>query len=137
MNESTHDPIADPRLSQELAGLDPTPVEEVDWAQLHASIADRAAMPLARRRREPRRAPRWLRPAIPAAIAAGLAAVVATQMIPGGSGPAERFNGDVPTAFHPTVEQVLGTEMSEFELDLLFGQFSADMLVVAAAVDQP
>jgi hypothetical protein len=132
MNEYTNDPARDARLREALGSLDPLPAAEVDWNRLRTSVAARAELPLARRRRGQRERLRWMRPVVPAAAAAGLALVVATQMFQPGSNPALVAGNDVPADFHPVVEQVLGTEISEFELDLLFGQVDADQLAVAA-----
>jgi hypothetical protein len=130
MNDHMLDPAPDPRLQQALSSLDEPPLDRVDWERLRATTIDRAALPLARRRREQRHRPRWLRPVLPAAMAAGLALAVGTSLFR--SGDADRTGTDVPTGFHPVVEQVLGTEISEAELDLLFGVVDADLLVVAA-----
>jgi hypothetical protein len=136
MNEPIRDPAPDPELRQALASLEAPPLAEVDWARLHGSIHDRATMTLARRRRDRRSTPAWVRPLVPMAAAAGLALVVSTQLFWPAGPPHDGTPGEVPAEFHPVVEQVLGASISETELDLLFGQVSAEMLVVAA-VDQP
>lgn len=132
MNERTRDPAPDPQLRQALASLDEPPAAQVDWERLRASIHERAELPLARRRRDQRTGTRWLRPVLPAAVAAGLALIAGIRLFSPAPGDTEVAGTDLPAGFHPVVEQVLGTEISEFELDLLFGQVSADVLVVAA-----
>jgi negative regulator of sigma E activity len=135
MNEPLRDPAPDPELRQALASLEPAPIDEVDWALLRGAIRDRAALPLAQRRRAQRTIPAWRRPLVPMAAAAGLALIVSTQLFrPATTGDVAR--ADAQAGFRPVVEEVLGAQISETELDLLFGQVSADMLVVAA-VDQP
>jgi hypothetical protein len=136
MNEITRDPMPDPELRELLGALDAPPAAEVDWERLRASVNERAELPLARRRRTQRSGSRWLRPVLPAAAAAALAAIVATQIFRTEPAGVEAGNGDVAIGFHPVVEEVLGTSITEMEMDLLFGQVSADMLVVAA-VDRP
>jgi hypothetical protein len=133
MNEITRDPAPDPELREVLGSLDRPPLQEVDWERLRTSVNARAELPLARRRRAAS-GTRWLRPMLPAAAAAALAVVVTTQLFRTEPQGVEMANGD--WGFHPVVEEVLGTSISEAEMDLLFGQVSADMLVVAA-VDRP
>jgi hypothetical protein len=133
MPQHIDDPMPDPELRGAIDALDAPPADQVDWDRLCASIAARAELPLARRRRDRGRSG-WIRAAMPTAAAAALAAVVAIGVFTRG-GEAPGPNGESALGFHPVVEQVLGVEISEFELDLLFGQVSADMLAVAA-VDQ-
>lgn len=132
MNEFLRDPEPDPRLRHALGSLDEPPLEAVDWERLRGSIRERAALPLARRRREQQRpARRWLRPLVPAAAAAALALVIGSYV----AGPTPEPAAEpiaTATGFRPVVEEVLGIPLSEEELDLLFGPVSADMLVVAA-----
>jgi hypothetical protein len=132
MNDILRDPAPEPRLQQALASLDEPPAAQVEWDRLRASIHERAELPLARRRRDQRSGTRWLRPMLPAAMAAGLALFVGTRLFSPAPADTDVARADTPTGFHPVVEQVLGSEISEFELDLLFGQIDADMLVVAA-----
>jgi hypothetical protein len=133
MTNFDRDPAPDPQLKQLLGSLGEPPMSEVDWDRLRGSIRARAELPLARRRRAHRVRP-WLRAALPTAAAAGLALAVATNLFGPGTPPNGWVAGD--DAFHPVIEEVLGASLSEFEVDLLFGQVSADMLAVAA-VDAP
>jgi hypothetical protein len=130
MNLHSEGPAPDPRLREALDLAAATPEDSVDWDALRAGVRTRAEMPLARQRRRRNRS-RWVRTAAPAAVAAALAALMATGVF------RTELAGDpdVALGLHPVVEQVLGVEISEFEMDLLFGQVSADNLVVAA-VDQ-
>jgi hypothetical protein len=132
MTDLMRDPAPDPELQKALGALDEPSLAEVNWERLQASIRDRAELPLARQRRTQRSAARWLRPAVPIAAAAGFALAVATGVFQSGSEPTLASNGEVPASFHPVVEEVLGSYISEYELDLLFGEVSAEMLVVAA-----
>jgi anti-sigma factor RsiW len=135
MNEPLRDPAPDPELRQALASLGTPPFDDVDWARLRGSIHERAAMPLARRRRSQRSTQGWTRPMIPVAAAAGFALVVSTSLFWPSGQTGDGAVAEVPGEFRPVVEQVLGARITDLELDLLFGQVSADMLVVAA-VDQ-
>jgi len=130
MNLHSEGPTPDPRLREALDLAAAAPEESVDWDALRARTMTRAELPLARQRRRRQRS-RWVRTAAPAAVAAALAGLMATGVFR-----AEiAADPDAALGFHPVVEQVLGVEISEFEMDLLFGQVSADNLVVAA-VDQ-
>lgn len=131
MNEHMHDPSPDPELRRALGSLSTPPVEAVDWARMQHSIRERVELPLARRRRVRGTVARWVRPILPLTAAAGLALLIVVGVVaPGDEGP--NVAAASPQGFHPVVEEVLGITLSEAEYDLLFGDVSADLLVVAA-----
>ncbi|MBA4157560.1 MAG: hypothetical protein H0X65_08800 [Gemmatimonadetes bacterium] len=134
MKEPMHDPSPDPELRQALGSLSSSPPAEVDWVRMRQSVRERAELPLARRRLR-RKVAGWARPILPVAAAAGLALLIAIRGVaPGDESPEVAIAS--PQGFHPVVEEVLGIVLSEAEFDLLFGDVSADLLVVAA-VDHP
>jgi hypothetical protein len=135
MNDFTHDPVPDPELAIALRDLEQAPYDEVDWGALHRSITERAELPLARRRLRPRR--RWgSRVLVPAAAAAGLILAIGIQVVGPAPGSGEDLAG-VPAAngLRTMVEEVLGSAISDAELDVLLGDVSTDGLVIAAVTD--
>jgi hypothetical protein len=128
----THDPRRDVELERTLRALDDEPpLHEVDWDALRAGIRTRAELPLARRRRaaRARATPRWLRPLVPAALAAGIAL---TFVMRGGPGDAEDDAFDLLA-----VEQAVHADVSDPEFRLMItGMNDADELL-AIAVDGP
>jgi len=113
----------DASLAAALRSVAPAaPVEEVDWGRLHAALHDRAALPLARRRRAARlkRAVRWAALAVPAAAAAGVALVVL---------PEPRSSA--------SVEEVVHASLPAGELDhLISGRAEREALLLAAVGDE-
>lgn len=121
--DMTRDPARDPLLAEVLRSVEPPPESEPDWDTLRARIMDRAALPLARLRRQVRwweHAARWAQPAIPAAMAAGiaLAAFLGGTLSPG-AGDAEAMG---MAASMPSVDAVLHAPFTAVELDALAGE---------------
>ena len=113
------------------------PLEEVDWNAMRSAIRERAAMPLARRRKVQRGAPRWLRPLIPVAAAASIAVLVWTGGI-GREGPAGVAVPQAATEYPISIEEALLADLSEQEFRLVVaGRSDPDELLMIAATSQP
>lgn len=129
--EPERDPMPDPELGAHLHAVLPDPAAHApDWDGLRARLRERAALSLARLRRQRRAwwqyAAAWARPAIPAAVAAAalLAVVLGRQPEP------------LPAlAERPGLEDVLGAPVPELEYDLLFegSALSANEALLRAA----
>lgn len=114
------------------------PVEEVDWAAMRTNIRSRAALPLARRRALHAASPRWLRPLLPLAAAAGIAVVLWT----GGLG----FDDTAPTevapvsagiTVQPSIQDALLSDLSDQEFRLLVADRNdADELLMIAVTER-
>lgn len=130
-HDLNQDPRRDPELERALRAIgDEPPLHEVDWDSLRAGIRARAELPLARRRAAPpaRRAALWMRPLVPAALAAGI--VLTLVMRPGtGTGDA-----DEPDGFDLiVVEQALHADVSDPEFRMMVaGMDDADALLQIA-----
>ncbi len=143
MEHLDREPAPDPRLGAALRDLDPSPAAEVDWERLRASVAARAELPLARRRRAAgaRRASGWARVVVPAAAAAGIAfAVNAGALRPSapsaGSGP--RVAVDSGPARRPGVEELVYASYPAQEVDRwITGRADAEALLGAAVGEGP
>lgn len=134
------DPAPDPRLQKALRDLDgEPPLEQVDWVALRRSISDRAEMPLARRRRAQRTAPRrWLQLLIPAAAAAGLALVAIFGVSRSGSDAAPLVSASeaARTGFI-TAEEALRADLSDDEFVLLVAGLDDSDALLRLAVEGP
>lgn len=147
--DETRIPMQDSQLDEALASLRAdSPVDGVDWAALRASVNERAALPLARRRsalraaeapaapaarHAPRRLPGWLRPALPLAVAAGLGAITWAAGLPPFERPEEGAVVATPYAPALTAEDVLEAQLSDGEFHLLVtGRSNPDALLLLA-----
>jgi hypothetical protein len=114
----SRDPPRDPRIAAWLAGANVEPVE-ADAAGLYAAIMARAQLPLARLRRPPQwweYMASWSRPALPVAIAAGLALAFLVGSLPvPGPGPAPMLAAESL----PPLEDVLTYSVPDDEYNLL------------------
>jgi hypothetical protein len=133
MEDLDRDPAPDPRLAAALGGPEPP---EPEWERLRAAIGERAALPLARRRRAARvrSAARRERLLVPTAAAAALALYL------GGVDPfRERAAAGAPgdtgsAAPQPAlVEEVVRASLPTGELDrLISGSAEREALLLAA-----
>lgn len=117
-----HDPQPDPQIAEALRALHrEPPLEEVDWEALRGCIRDRAALPLARRRRQATTPPRWVRPLLPLAVAASVALALWVGTELGAVRPDAVAVGDSASApvVQPSVEAAFGADLSEQEFRLL------------------
>ncbi len=114
----SRDPPRDPEVAEWLHVGSGEPLM-ADRASLHAVILARAQLPLARLRLQPQwweYAARWARPAVPLALAAGLALTFAigTSSLPGVAPLPE-----VAAVTLPSLEDVLTYSVPEAEYNLL------------------
>lgn len=128
----TPDPALGAALREVLAN---PPMEAVDWAALERRVAERAALPLSRRRRAAGRRDRpapwweltaaWARAAIPLGAAAGIAAAVLALTAPAAQ-----------TSALSEREVLLGAASSRLSardaVDTLVGSVSGDWLLAQA-----
>jgi hypothetical protein len=125
---STHDhhtPQPDPQIGAALRALHrEPPLEEVDWEALRGSIRDRAALPMARRRKRAAAPPRWVRPLLPLAVAASVALAlwIGTELGEGRLDTIAVERSAAPAAAEPSVEEVFGADLSEQEFRLLVSE---------------
>lgn len=113
------------------------PMDDVDWDSLRSNIRERAELPLARRRALETVSLRWLRPVVPLAVAAGLAAVMWSGLFRG-SGPVDPgvATMQVPEGAAATIQEVLLSDVSDQEFRLLMAEHydPDDLLMIAASV---
>lgn len=133
----THEPLErDPALERALRSVaaDPERVP-VDWAGLRGTIGGQAAAELARRRARQR----WMRVAIPAALAASIALLVVVSRAPEQRvGNAGLGRAATATAGTVTVDELLDADVSDRQFRaLLFGASEADDLLMIAAEEEP
>jgi hypothetical protein len=125
---STPDLTRDPELATALRGA-LGDVPEPDWARLHASVAARAELPLARLRRETRPAARsWrrVRPLVPLAAAAGIAAAaLAISLRPASPPP-------LTEADLRMVDQIVESQLPDVD-PLLTGELAREEMINAVA----
>lgn len=111
------------------------PLDDVDWSAMRTNIRNRAALPLARRRAIHLASPRWVRPLLPLAAAASIAALAWTGAI-GGDGPGAASMAPVTVGAAPqaSIQEALLSDMSDQEFRLLMaGRNDADELLMIAA----
>lgn len=127
------DPAADPELREALGALDPAPtLGEADWDAMRARVREGAALPLARRRATGRLGRPVLHWTVPAAAAAGLAALVWTGL-PGRGEPDSLAVRVGPSA---SAEEVFQADLSEAEFrHVVSGRAETDALLQIAVGD--
>ena len=111
------------------------PMDDVDWAAMRTNIRSRAALPLARRRAIEAASPRWMKPLIPLAVAAGIATVLWVGG-PIGEGPATTQVAPVTVGAspQPSIQEALLSDVSDQEFRLLMADRNdADELLMIAA----
>jgi|GEM_PF-1949357 len=122
---TTPDLTRDPALSAALRGaMGDAP--EPDWDRLRSSVAARAEMPLARRRREARPRP-WTRARslLPLAAAAGIAGLAISLATPRPANPPPLTDAD-----RRMVEQIVDAQLSDVD-PLLSGEAAREALIEA------
>lgn len=107
------------------------PLEEVDWAAMRSNIRDRASLPLARRRALQVASPRWIKPLIPLAAAAGLATVFWLGI--GRKDSSLPASTPVAVATPVSIQEALLSDVSDQEFRLLVADRDADELLMIAA----
>lgn len=107
------------------------PLDDVDWGAMRSTIRSQAALPLARRRETAK--PRWIRPFIPLAAAASIAALLWAGGV-GRDGPASPAIA-AGTAHQISIQEALLADMSEQEFRLLVADRNDpdDLLMIAAS----
>jgi hypothetical protein len=132
----THEPLErDPALGSALRSVaaDPERVP-VDWTEMRRTIARQASPELARRGTRQR----WMRVAIPTAVAASIALLVLVSRAPEpsvGSAGADRAATAAATAV--TVDELLDADVSEPQFRaLLFGASDPENLLMIAAAEE-
>ena len=131
------DPERDPLIAAAIRWADgEVPVDDVDWAAMRTNIRTRAELPLARRRALHATSPRWLRPLVPLAVAAGLGAVMWIGAL-GGADPTAPSLAPVSvgaSASAPSIQEVLLSDLSDQEFRLMVADRNdADELLLIAA----
>jgi hypothetical protein len=121
----TRDPERDAALSAALRGA-MGDVPEPDWDRLRSSVASRAEMPLARRRREARPRP-WTRARslLPLAAAAGIAGLAVSLATLRPADPPPLTDAD-----RRMVEQIVDAQLPDVD-PLLTGEAASDALIEA------
>ncbi|HEU0015723.1 MAG TPA: hypothetical protein VFQ45_18745 [Longimicrobium sp.] len=114
----------DPALEAALRGLD-GPAPAVDWDALRGRVAAAAELPLARRRRAPRRP--GVRVLVPLAAAAAVAGLALGTPYGGGARP-------LPEQEQRVVEQILAESLPDQVGALLSGE-AADQALLEAVSD--
>ena len=107
------------------------PLEEVDWAEMRSNIRPRASLPLARRRAMQVASPRWVKPLIPLAAAAGLATVFWLGI--GREDSSLPASTPVAVATPVSIQEALLSDVSDQEFRLLVADRDADELLMIAA----
>ncbi|HEX6927229.1 MAG TPA: hypothetical protein VF167_17525 [Longimicrobiaceae bacterium] len=107
------------------------PLEEVDWAEMRSNIRQRASLPLARRRALQVASPRWVKPLIPLAAAAGLATVFWLGI--GREDSSLPASTPVAVATPVSIQEALLSDVSDQEFRLLVADRDADELLMIAA----
>ena len=131
------DPERDPLIAAAIRWADgEVPMDDVDWAAMRTNIRNRAEMPLARRRAHHATAPRWLRPLVPLAVAAGLGGVMWIGSLSGGDPIAPSLTpvSVGASAGGPSIQEVLLSDLSDQEFRLIVADRNdADELLLIAA----
>lgn len=130
------DPERDPVVAAALRWAEgEVPMDDVDWAAMRTNIRARAEMPLARRRALHAASPRWLRPLVPIAVAAGLGAVMWIGALGGGKpGAPSLAPVSVTSAASASIQEVLLSDLSDQEFRLIMADRNdADELLLIAA----
>jgi hypothetical protein len=126
----------DPLVAAALRWADgEVPMDDVDWAAMRTNIRHRASLPLARRRALEAASPRWVRPLLPIAAAASIAALLWTGGLDfGASTILDMAPVTVGAAYPSTIQEALLSDVSDQEFRLLMaGRNDADELLLIAA----
>lgn len=111
------------------------PMDDVDWAVMRTNIRGRAALPLARRRAMQVASPRWLRPLLPLAAAAGIATIIWVGGFAGDNSSAMPVAPvTVGATLQPSIQEALLSDVSDQEFRLLMADRndSDELLMIAA-----
>ena len=134
MNEQELEP--DPVIGAALRWAEgEVPMDDVDWGAMRTNIRSRAALPLARRRALEAASPRWVRPLLPIAAAASIAAILWTGALDfGGASAVDVAPVTVTAANQASIREALLSDVSEQEFRLLMAERNdADELLLIAA----
>lgn len=126
----------DPLIGAALRWADgEVPMDEVDWDAMRTNIRNRAELPLARRRALHVASPRWVKPLLPLAAAAGLAGIFWLGGFGGDDTAAPTAAPVAVGATNPTsIREALLSDVSDQEFRLLVADRNDpdELLMIAA-----